>query len=119
MTTPLPPDATLSQLLGARAIRTPRDRLWIDIAGGAAIVLVAAWARPTGWVVLASLASCLLCYGVWASAERALRALVFPFPQHVERRWRIVRAVAGMLGIASFALFLVAGLGVGLGRLIS
>jgi hypothetical protein len=119
MSASLPPDASLSQVLSARAMRTPRDRLWIDVAGGAAIVLVAAWAKPAGWVVLASMASCLLCYGVWASAERALRALTFPFPRNVERRWEVVRSVAGLLGIASFVLFLFAGLGVALGRLIS
>lgn len=119
MTASLPPDASLSELLSARALRTPRDRLWIDIAGGAALVLVAAWARPTGWVALASMASCLLWYGVWASAERTLRALTFPFPRGIERRWRTVRTVSGLLGIASFVLFLFAGLGLGLGRLIS
>jgi hypothetical protein len=89
------------------------------VAGGAAVLLVTAWARPTGWVVLASIASCALWYGVWAATERALRALEFPFPRRTERWLRTARGVAGVLGVASFVLFLFASLGVGLGRLIS
>lgn len=119
MTAPLPPDATLSQVLSARALRTPPSRLWIDVIGGASLVLVAAWARPTGWVVVASAAGCAVAYGVWAWAERRLRGLEFPFPQDDERRWQAVRTIAGVIGLASFALFLLAGVGLALGPIIS
>jgi hypothetical protein len=115
----LPPDATLTQVLSARALRTDPSRLWIDVVGGTAVSAVALWARPTGWVVIASAAGCALAYGVWACAERALRALPWPFPQSIERRWQAVRTVAGVVGLAAFALFLLSFVGLALGPIIS
>lgn len=67
------PDATLSDILGARARRTPADRLVLDIVGGALIAAAAVWARPAGWGLLLTAAACFVCYGVWAFAERRLR----------------------------------------------
>jgi hypothetical protein len=119
MSASLPPDATLSEVLGARALRTPVSRLWIDLIGGAAILGCAVWARPAGWTTLAGAACSLGGYGAWALAERRLRAMTWPFVRRVETRWRIVRRAAGVIGILGFLLFLFSFLGVGLGRLIS
>jgi hypothetical protein len=119
MSASLPPDATLAEVLSARALRADPSRLWLDVLGGAAIVAVAAWARPTGWVALASAAGCAMSYGIWAWAERRLRALDWPFTASIERRWRLVRAAAGVVGLAAFALFLLAFVGLALGPIIS
>lgn len=119
MSVSLPPDASLTEVLSARALRAPPSRLWIDVLGGAAVTGVALWARPTGWVVIASAAGCAMAYGVWACAERALRGLAFPFPQVIERRWQMVRTIAGVVGLAAFVLFLLAFIGLALGPIIS
>ena len=117
--TELPPDASLAEILSARARRTPRDRLVIDLAGGAAIVAAAAWARPSGWLAIASAAGCLAMYGLWALTE--LRLQPRPWPETVphEPLWRAVRGVAAALGVGAFVLFLFAGLGIALGSIIS
>lgn len=113
----LPTNASLSEVLSARARRTPRDRLLVDVAGGLLIAVAAAWARPTGWVVLASAAACLAAYGLWALAE--VRLLPRPWPEATRHAawWRGVQRVAAVLGVGAFVLFLVAALGVALGPL--
>lgn len=115
----LPSDASLADVLGRRALRTPADRLGIDIAGGALIAGVTLWARPPGWVVIAAAGLCLLAYGVWAVAERHLQPARWPDRVARESLWRATRAVAAVVGLAAFGLFLFAGLGVGLGPMIS
>ncbi len=119
MSASLPPDASLTEVLSARALRAQPSRLWIDVLGGSAVAAVALWARPTGWVVISSAAGCALAYGVWAWAERALRGLAWPYPQEIERRWHAVRTIAGVVGIAAFVLFLLAFVGLALGPIIS
>jgi hypothetical protein len=119
MSDSLPPDATLTEVLSARALRAQPSRLWLDVIGGAAIIAVALWARPTGWVAITSAATCVLAYGVWAWCERRLRALAWPFPQAIERRWRAVQLIAGVTGLAAFALFLLAFVGLALGPIVS
>jgi len=115
----LPPNATLAEVLSARARRTPRDRLLVDIVGGLLIVSAAAWARPKGWVVVAAAAGCLAAYGLWALAE--VHLLERPWPERTphEAAWRAIQQAAALLGVTAFVLFLFAALGVGLGRLIS
>jgi hypothetical protein len=119
MSASLPPDASLSEVLSARALRAQPSRLWLDVLGGAAIAGVALWARPAGWVVIASAAGCALCYGVWAWAERRLRALEWSAPAALQERWRAVRTIAGVVGLATFALFLLSFVGLALGPIIS
>jgi hypothetical protein len=45
----LPTNGSLSEVLSARARRTPHDRLLLDVGGGVLIAVAAVWARPTGW----------------------------------------------------------------------
>lgn len=115
----LPENASLSELLSARARRTPRDRLALDIAGGVLIALAAAWARPGGWVAIAAAAGCFACYGVWALAEVRLMAPAWPDGAPRETVWRAVQGAAALLGIGAFVLLLFAALGVALGTIIS
>lgn len=111
----LPTNATLSEVLSARARRTPRDRLVVDIVGGALIAGAAAWARPGGWVALAAAACCLGAYGLWALAEVQLLPRSWPERIRFERTWRVLQPSAALVGIAAFVVFLFAALGVALG----
>lgn len=110
-----PPNASLAELLRARAHRTPYDRLLIDIAGGVLVVAAAAWARPAGWVALAAAAACFSCYGAWAIADRNLQARAWPETIPNEGLWHAVRGAMAVIGIAAFALLLFATLGIALG----
>ncbi len=115
----LPANASLAELLSARARRTPRERLALDVAGGALVAGAALWARPAGWLTLTAAALCFASYGVWALAE--LRLLPRPWPEREPREglWRGVQAVAALSGIGAFVLLLFAALGLALGRIIS
>lgn len=115
----LPPNASLAELLSARARRTPQDRLVIDVAGGILVAVAAFWAKPGGWVAIAAAAGCFVGYGCWALAER--RLLPLPWPEQVrhEARWRAVQAAAAVVGIGAFVLLLFAALGIALGTIIS
>ena len=119
MSASLPPDATLTEVLSARALRAQPSRLWLDVLGGAAVAGVSLWARPTGWVVLASAAFCAMAYGAWAWTERHLRSLEWSATSSVEGRWRALRSVAAAVGLAAFALFLLSFVGLALGPIIS
>lgn len=109
----------LAEVLRHRARSAPRSRLIIDMAGGAALALVAYWARPVAWLVVASVGGCLAFYGLWAWADRRLHGLAWPFVRSVETRWRLMRSAAAIGGIASVLLLMFAVLGVALGRIIS
>lgn len=111
----LPSNASLAELLSARARRTPRDRLILDVVGGLLVAAAAAWAQPSGWVVIAAASACFAAYGVWGLAE--VHLLPRPWPESVSREplWRAVQAIAALAGVAAFVLFLFAALGVALG----
>lgn len=111
----LPSNASLAELLSARARRTPRDRLALDVIGGLLVAAAAAWARPSGWVVVVAAAACFAAYGVWGLAE--VHLLPRPWPEQVTRAplWRAVQTVAALVGVAAFVLLLFAALGVALG----
>lgn len=100
---------TLADVLGARARRTPQDRLVLDLVGGVLIGAAAVWARPLGWFPLGLAAACFACYGAWALAGR--RAAVNP----AHSGWRIAELSAGVLGVAAFVVLMFALLGVALG----
>ena len=108
-------NASLAELLSARARRTPRDRLALDVIGGILIATTAGWARPSGWVVVAAAAGCFAFYGIWALAELRLLPRSWPEPAPNERLWEAVQGAAAVLGLGSFVLLLIAALGVGLG----
>jgi len=115
----VPREPNLAEILSARALRTPMDRLRIDIVGGALIAATAIWARPAGWVVLLAAALCFVSYGAWAVAERRLQPVPWPDVIAHEGAWRALHRVAGMIGLASFVLLMLAALGVALGSIIS
>ncbi|MDQ8165328.1 MAG: hypothetical protein P3A28_06175 [Gemmatimonadota bacterium] len=119
MTARLPPDATLAEVLSHRARNTPTSRLVIDIAGGFAIAALTVWARPTGWVALTSAALCFAAYGAWGWVDRSLSAQLNPIGDSAIRRWRMLQQVVAVIGLGAFVLFLMAVLGIALGKFIS
>lgn len=109
-------DETLADVLGARARRTPFDRLILDVAGGVLIAAAAIWARPTAWFPLLAAALCFVGYGVWAFTERRATAAQ---GAAVALPWRIARHVSAGLGLAAFVALLFSLLGIALGPMIS
>ena len=113
----LPTNASLAELLSARARRTPRDRLAIDIVGGLLLLAAALWAQPSGWVVIAAVGGCFTAYGTWAIAEINLLPRPWPEPAPREALWRPVQVAAAIVGLFAFVLLLFALLGVALGSI--
>lgn len=108
-------EETLADVLGARAMRSPMDRLVLDIVGGILVGAAAIWARPTGWFPLALAAMCFASYGSWAIAERRLRSASDTSSEESPQAWLIFQQATATIGVASFVVLLFALLGVALG----
>lgn len=113
------PDISLAEFLHARARASAVRRLALDAIGGGVIAGVAAWARPVGWSITASAASCFAMYGVWAIAERHVDGSRRDAPAYTEFAWFVLRSGAALLGVAACLLLVMALLGVALGTWIS
>jgi hypothetical protein len=114
---PAPTDATLTELLSARARRASPRRLTIDIVGGAIAAGVVYWAQPKGWAILFSAAICLTAYGCWGFADRQVPKTLLIVPQGRHGAWRFARGIAALIGVLSFATAFVVFLGFALGRM--
>ncbi|MBX9929612.1 MAG: hypothetical protein K2X99_11965 [Gemmatimonadaceae bacterium] len=114
--TELPTNASLAELLSARAQRTPRERLALDVIGGVLILVAAVWARPGGWLMVAAAAGCFAAYGVWAFAE--LRTLADD-ADPASDLWHVVQGAAAAIGLGAFGLLLLTALGIAIGPIIS
>ena len=113
------PVVTLPEFLRARArVSTPR-RLAFDIIGGGTIAVAALWAKPPGWAVLASAASCFAMYGAWAVAQRHVEGETRGDRAVTEYAWFVLRTSAAALGMAAFLALVFVLLGLALGTWIS
>jgi len=72
----LRPDASLPEFLAHRAKSASVRRLSIDLIIGLAGFAAALHWRPSGWLVVASLALCFFAYGGWGIADRARSSAV-------------------------------------------
>jgi hypothetical protein len=115
----LPRNASLTEILHARAMNASKGRLGIDMVGGAIVAAAIAWARPKGWLVLLAAAICFLAYGAWATAERRLQPVEWPGRIEHESAWRALHAACAFVGLAAFGLLMLAFLGLALGTIIS
>ncbi len=113
------PEETLSDVLGARARRTPMDRLVLDVVGGTLIGAAAIWARPPAWFPLLAAAACFVCYGCWAVTERRSLADPNAVAPVTGAAWLFVRKASAALGLVAFVTLLFALLGLALGPIIS
>lgn len=96
----VPPNASLGVILHARAVAASPRRLVLDVAIGAIVAAAAAWARPFGWITLASAGLCFACYGLWALAERELETGPELMSQSKETALSLLRVVAAVGGLA-------------------
>jgi hypothetical protein len=113
------PVVTLPEFLRARARTSTPRRLAFDLAGGGAIAVTALWAKPPGWAVLASAASCFAMYGAWAIAERHVAGDARDGRGVTGYAWFLLRTSAAGLGIAAFLALVFLLLGLALGTWIS
>jgi hypothetical protein len=104
----LRPDASLPEFLVHRARSASIRRLAADALAGTAAGAAAAWWRPTGWLVLASVALCFFSYGAWGILDRARS-----HPAVTRRSW--VAGVVEAMGVLSALLGALAAAGVLLG----
>lgn len=112
-------NASLAEVLSARAHQATPVRLLADISGGTALVLAMAVYQPRAWVVLASAGLCFSAYGVWALAERRLEWRTLYRSVAAERGWRTARMVSAVVGLGAFVTMLLASLMLILGTWIS
>ena len=112
------PDATLPQLLAARARHASDARLVLDAVGGLVVLAAALLWRGPAWHLLASIAACFVAFGGWGIADRELGEL-----DAGSRRLRLVlqgaRIAAALLGTLAVFVVLASALGLALGRMIS
>ena len=109
------PVVTLPEFLRARARASTPRRLAFDVIGGSAVAVAAWWAKPVGWAVLASAASCFAMYGVWAIAQRHVEGGAPEGRAVTEYAWFVLRTSAAALGMAAFLALVFVLLGLALG----
>jgi hypothetical protein len=125
MDTTVRSEATLPELLSARARAASDLRLSLDVGLGLLVGAVAVWWRPAGWVVALSAALCFAAFGAWGLADRVLRARaevieLIPPPRRVPDELLVaLRAVAAVVGTAAAVLLVFSLLAATLGRFIS
>lgn len=98
----VPPNATLSSMLHARAVAATPRRLYLDIAGGSAVVVAAALTQPYGWITMACAGLCFASYGIWALCERRMETGATPLEHSEEVALGAVRFVVSITGFAAF-----------------
>lgn len=113
------PGITLAEFLRTRARGSTSRRLALDVTVGAAIAGLALWVRPAGWAVLASAASSVALYGVWAVAERHLQGDPRGDTAFTGFAWFVLRTSAAWLGVTAFVAFVFVLLRLTLGTWIS
>jgi hypothetical protein len=69
----LRPDASLPEVLAARARDASDGRLVLNAACGLLLVGAMALFRPPVWPILASAGLCFIAFGFWGIADRELR----------------------------------------------
>jgi hypothetical protein len=112
-------DASLPEVLAARARATPDGRLVADVAVGLLAGLAAAVWRPVAWVSLAGICVALAAFGLWGIFDRELREGYAAEGAALARGLRAARAMATAIGVVAAVGALFAGLGVLLGTWIS
>lgn len=112
-------DATLSELLTARARGASDRRLALDSALGVLAACALAWWRPMAWVPLLGAALCFAAFGAWGIAMRELGEPASVHASGTVHALHALRGAAVVTGAAGVALLLLGGLGTLLGTWIS
>ena len=112
-------DASLVELLVARARDASDGRLVLDVVGGLALALVFVMWRPSVWLVPFAVGICLLAFGTWGIADRELGERTDAPPGGAITALRVARVTAAVAGAVAAALAVLAALGAALGTWIS
>lgn len=116
-TTPRP-DASLLEVLGARARRSSDNRLTADAVGGLVVAIAASLWRGPAWYAVLGAAICFFAFGVWGIVDRELSE-----QQNASRplvvTLRAIRVCSTVLGIAAAVFLMMVVLARALGRIIS
>jgi hypothetical protein len=113
------PDASLPELLAARAHGASDARLALDVALGLLAAAAAGLWRPTGWIVMLSAALCFAAFGAWGIAERELGERVDDGDAPQRRLLRVQRSIAVAVGGAAFVVLVLGALAFAFGTVIS
>jgi len=118
------PDASLPELLAARARHASDTRLALDAVIGFVVLIVSVLWRGPGWHLFGSIAGCFFAFGVWGIADRELgeragadigtrrgHALLLAL--------QITRVLAVIMAVIAVFVVLASALGIALGRMIS
>ncbi len=112
-------ESTLPQFLAARARRASDARLVADTVGGILVILAMITWRPTGWLLVLSVAAYFAAFGSWGITDRELRERPREAGSRMEyalRGGRLLAVAAGGVAAASAAIVFLA---LALGTLIS
>lgn len=113
------PDASLRDVLVARARASSDGRLVADVVGGVLALLAAATWHPRAWVALCSIALCFASFGAWGITDRELGERGQAGPRWAVACFRGVRALAVATGAVGGIALLLGILGLALGTWIS
>ena len=111
-------ELSLTEFLASRARHSSDTRLALDVAGGFVVALGAAIWQGPGWRLMTEAAACFLAYGAWGIADRELieRTAATLRIKTLLRAARLAAVIAGTVAAATFILI---GMAVALGRIIS
>lgn len=116
MTRPRPGSSSaLPSFLAERARSSSDTRLALDALFGVVLAVVIWLVQPVAWIVLLSVAICLLAYGVWGIADRELGERTEKGGGRVSAL-AVVRGAAAAVGFGSALTALFGGLSLVLGR---
>jgi hypothetical protein len=115
----LRPDASLGEVLTARARGASDKRLVADVLGGLLVAAVALIWQPPAWRFLSSAAFCFAAFGVWGVADRELTWSARPWGPAGTRVLKGVRICAAVVGALAAAALIFRVLALGLGKWIS
>jgi len=115
----LRPDASLAEFLVHRARSASFQRLSIDVAAGIAGSSAALWWRPSGWLVVTSVALVFFAYGGWGLADRARSSKTAQEHRVLRGSMETVCALFGATGLLAAAALLYGVWAIALGTWIS
>lgn len=115
----LPPDASLPDVLAARARAASDSRLVVDVIGGVlAVVALSVW-RPWAWITLLGVATAFAAFGMWGIADRELQERGDRGSRSLRITLNAARVVAVIIGAIAVVGAMLTGLGAALGTWIS
>jgi len=113
------PDASLPELLAARARHSSDTRLALDAVLGSVVALGVVFWRGPGWYFITSIASCFLAFGFWGIADRELGERGNSGTRRALWLLRAGRIMAATLGAIAAITAMLTALALALGRMIS